>query len=87
MPPSDPDQPRSRVVRLFRNGRNQALRIPKELELAASEATIRRDGERLIVEPIPRQPRLTEVLAALRPLDEGLPDVDDQLLPAEDVEL
>jgi antitoxin VapB len=28
-----------RHVRLFRNGRNQALRIPRELELDVDEAT------------------------------------------------
>jgi integrase len=36
-----------RYVRLFRNGRNQALRIPCNLELDADEAVIRRDGERI----------------------------------------
>jgi len=43
---------RERHVRLFRNGRNQALRIPREFELEADEALIRREGERLIVEPV-----------------------------------
>ncbi len=33
-----------RHVRLFRTGRNQALRIPREFELDADEATIRRDA-------------------------------------------
>jgi antitoxin VapB len=42
-----------RHVRLFRNGRNQALRIPREFELAGDEAIIRREGDRLIVEPVP----------------------------------
>ncbi len=28
----------SRTVRLFRNGRNQAVRIPREFELPGSEA-------------------------------------------------
>jgi antitoxin VapB len=39
-----------RHVRLFRNGRNQALRIPREFELEGDEAILRKEGDRLIVE-------------------------------------
>ena len=38
-----------RYVSLFRNGRNQALRIPREFELPAGKAIIRKDGDKLIV--------------------------------------
>jgi len=41
-----------RRVRLFRNGRNQAVRIPRDFELAGNEANIRKEGKRLIIEPI-----------------------------------
>jgi len=58
-----------RHVRLFRNGRNQALRIPHDLELPGRAATLRKEGSRLIVEPI-AGPSLLEVLAKLKPLDE-----------------
>lgn len=68
-----------RIVRLFRNGRNQAIRILRELELDADEATIRREGQRLIVEPVPR-PGLLAYLRSLEPLDEPFPDVDDDLV-------
>ena len=37
-----------RHVRLFRNGRNQALRIPREFELPGDEAILRKEGDRLI---------------------------------------
>jgi antitoxin VapB len=74
-----------RVVRLFRNGRNQALRIPRDLELPGSEAVLRKEGNRLIVEPVAR-PSLLAVLSGWAPLDEQLPDVDD-LEPIEDVDL
>ena len=63
-----------RHVRLFRNGRNQALRIPRDLELPGRVATLRRDGDRLIVEPV-AGPSLLAVLATLDPLDEELPRV------------
>ena len=63
-----------RQVRLFRNGRNQALRIPRDLELPGRAATLRKEGPRLIVEPV-AAPSLLAVLAKLRPLDEELPPI------------
>jgi antitoxin VapB len=51
-----------RHVRLFRNGRNQAVRIPREFELEGEEAIMRKEGGRLIVEPI-RKGRLLSLLA------------------------
>lgn len=65
--PADASQD-GRRARLFRNGRNQALRIPREFELPGDEALIRKDGDRLIIEPIPKR-SLLEVLATLEPLD------------------
>jgi len=75
-----------RHVRLFRNGRNQALRIPREFELAGDEAIIRREGDRLIVEPVPAA-GLLAVLARLKPLDEAFPDVDERLPPLDETGL
>jgi len=75
-----------RHVRLFRNGRNQALRIPREFELEGEEALIRKEGDRLIVEPI-RKGRLLALLASLEPLAEPFPDVDGDLPPLDDVPL
>lgn len=74
-----------RKVRLFRNGRNQAVRIPRDLELPGSEALLRKEGERLIVEPMPRR-SLLELLSTWDPLDEELPEIDD-LEPIEEVHL
>lgn len=48
-----------RHVRLFRNGRNQAIRIPREYELPGDEAIIRREGNRLIIEALQRPSLLT----------------------------
>ena len=42
-----------RHVRLLRNGRNQAVRIPREFELPGQDAIIRKEGERLVIEPAP----------------------------------
>ena len=75
-----------RHVRLFRNGRNQALRIPREFELEGNEAILRKEGDRLIVEPV-RKGRLLALLSTLGPLDEPFPDVDEDLPPLNDVAL
>ena len=75
-----------RHVRLFRNGRNQAVRIPVEFELPGEEAIMRRDGDRLIIEPV-RKRGLIAVLKSLKPLDDTFPDVDDGLRPLPDVKL
>ena len=75
-----------RHVRLFKNGRNQALRIPREFELPGNEAIVRKDGNRLIVEPVVKR-SLREVLDSLQPLEIDFPDVDEGLLPLGDVNL
>lgn len=73
-----------RRVRLFKNGSNQALRIPRELELPGNEAVIHKEGDRLIVEPVV-QSSLLELLASWNPLDEELPEIPD--FPPEPVSL
>lgn len=75
-----------RHVRLFRNGRNQALRIPRDLELEGDEAILRKEGDRLIIEPL-RKGRLLGLLSTLEALDEPFPDVDEDTPPLDDVEL
>jgi len=68
-----PDQ---RRVSLFRNGRNQAVRIPVEFELPGDEAVMHRDGDRLVIEPV-RKRGLIALLNSMRPLDENFPEIDD----------
>jgi antitoxin VapB len=73
-----------RRVKLFRNGRNQAVRIPREFELPGEEAVMRKEGNRLVVEPT--QPiSLLAILATLEPLDEGFPDMGDPAPDAVDL--
>lgn len=65
-----------RRVKLFRNGRNQAVRIPRGFELPGKDAVMRKEGDRLIVEPA--QPKsLLGILATLAPLDEEFPPIED----------
>ena len=68
----------ARKVSLFRNGRSQAVRIPKEFELPGREATIRREGNALVVEPV-KHSSLLEYLSTKEPLDEEFPEIDDPL--------
>lgn len=66
----------TRNVRLFRNGRNQAVRIPREFELPGREALLSREGEVLTLRPA--KPRsLLAVLRSLQTLSESLPGVRD----------
>ena len=71
-------------VSLFRNGRNQVLRIPREFELPTKKAIIRKDGDKLIVEPV-RTDGLLALLATLEDLDTSFPEMDEALLPLDKV--
>lgn len=43
-----------RTARLFRNGRNQAVRLPREYEIQAEEVYIERSGGALVLTPKPQ---------------------------------
>ena len=58
-----------RHVRLFRNGRNQAVRIPVEFELPGDEAIMMRDGDRLVIELVSVRRGLIALLKTMKPLD------------------
>ncbi|MGR9229552.1 antitoxin [Rhizobium leguminosarum] len=77
-----------REAKLFRNNKSQAVRIPADFELPGDRVMIHRDGDRLIIEPVHRK-NLLEVLAGLEPLgpEDQFPDVDDTLLPVEEIDL
>jgi antitoxin VapB len=77
----------TRSVRIFRNGRSQAIRIPREFALPGNEATITRDSKgRLIVEAA-RKPTLRELIDSWEPLSEEdwMPEIKDY--PPEPVDL
>ncbi len=76
--------PERRYVRLFRNGRNQAVRIPVEFELPGSEAIMHRDGDRLVIEPA-RKRGLVALLKTMKPLEEDFPEIDDPVPTPEKV--
>lgn len=77
-----------REAKLFRNNKSQAVRIPADFEMPGDRVNIYRDGSRLIIEPVSRK-NLLEVLAELDPLgpEDQLPDMDETLLSAKEIDL
>ncbi len=96
VPPTAMSVEASRRVRLFRNGANQAVRIPKEFELPGTDAVMRRDGNRLILELVPDRPKkgtaaalllALDEIAKLGPCDDEFPDIGEEgLLPLDDID-
>ena len=83
----------TRAVKLFRNGANQAVRIPKEFELPGVDAVMYREGGKLIIEtPRPTFEKgsaaaLLALLNTLEPIGEEFPDITDaDLLPLDDID-
>ena len=76
----------ARHVRLFRNGANQAVRIPKEFELPGKEAVMHREGDKLIIEAVRvKAATLAEAMRDWEDIEEPFPDVDEGLLPLDDI--
>ena len=75
---------KQRHVKLFRNGRNQAVRIPVDFELPGDEAIMHRDGDRLVIEPL-RKRGLLALLKTMKPMDVSFPEMDDPVPDPENV--
>ena len=73
-------------TQLVRDGNCQTLQIPQELFLLTKEVSIRKQGEKLIIEPY-LQKTLLEILATLDDIDEEFPNIDEGLLPLDNIEL
>jgi len=73
-----------RHVKVFKNGRNKAVRIPREFEFPGEDAIMRKEGDRLVIEPVPTK-SLLALLASLAPLPEDFPPIRD--VPPDSVEL
>lgn len=86
----------TRLARLFRNGANQAVRIPREFELPPGEVSLRKVGNALVIEPvahIPAKGTAAALVAALESMkdwpvvDEPFPDTNEGLLPLDEIDL
>lgn len=67
----------SRVTRLFKNGSNQAVRIPKEMAFDTDEVRLYKDGNRLVIEPVLPKVGLQALLNGWQPISEALPEIED----------
>jgi antitoxin VapB len=76
--------PERKRVKLFRNGRNQAVLVPFEFELPGNQAIMHRDGDRLIIEPV-RKRGLIALLKTMKPLKEKYLKIDDAVPAPEKV--
>ena len=59
-----------KTAKLFTHGRSQAVRLPKEFRLPGKEVRVSRFGNRVILEPIARDPG--EVAAVFAEIDRML---------------
>jgi len=64
------------LVQLLQNGQQQVLMIPDEFALPDTEILLRKEGNRLVIEPI-RPNSLLSVLATLEDIPAPFPDVDE----------
>lgn len=74
----------SRQVFLISNGQDQVLTIPQEFALSGTEVLLRKEGQRLIIEPIPPS-SLLSLLATLPDISDTFPSVNEKLLPLDDI--
>ena len=67
------------VIQVEWAGNQQMILVPQEFELESREAVIRKEGNRLIIEPV-KQSSLLALLMTLSPIEDEFPDVDTDLL-------
>ena len=68
----------ARIASVFRNGRNQAIRLPRAMELNADQVLIEKHGDVLTIRPRPRPRGWQEYFASATTLDPSFPaDIDD----------
>jgi antitoxin VapB len=87
VPMLDKSRPK-RKVRVFKNGRSRAIRIPKEFDFGGDEMIIQQEKDgKLTLEPVRKKRSLLEILANLEPLpkEDWLPKIED--FPPEPVDL
>ncbi|HLX38557.1 MAG TPA: type II toxin-antitoxin system VapB family antitoxin [Candidatus Binataceae bacterium] len=66
----------AKIAKVFKNGRSQAVRIPKEFRFDVDEVTIERKGESLVLTPrkVPRYKNWKEYLEKAPRLSDDFPD-------------
>ena len=79
------------TAKLFMHGRSQAVRLPKEYRFEGNEVLVSKVGNKVILEPLRKEPIDVEALwaeldalGARDFLPDGLPD-DPPLMPDDDI--
>lgn len=74
------------IAKLFMHGRSQAVRLPKAYRMPGSEVRVRREGEKVILEPMDIGAVSWDALwARIDAIDAVFPDIsDDDLKPGDD---
>lgn len=70
-------------ISLLHNGQEQVLTIPHEFALSTTEVLLRKEGHRLIIEPL-HPNSLLSLLTTLEDITDPFPDTDEGLLPLDD---
>lgn len=66
-----------RTAKIFRHGRSQAVRLPKDFRLPGTEVRVSRDGARIILEPIARSAAdVAAVFADIDRLGAGVDEIE-----------
>jgi len=73
-----------RHVSLLTSGQEQILTIPQDFALSVTEILLRKEGDRLIIEPIPPI-SLLSLLKSLPDIPDEFPDTDEKLLPLDEI--
>jgi len=77
-----------RHVRVFKNGRNRAVRIPVEFDFPGDEVIMRKEGDRIILEPVVnKKETFVAWLRQQPPIEEDFPDFDLPEPPPRPVDL
>lgn len=73
------------TAKVFWSGRSQAVRLPKEFRVDADEVRIRREGKKIILEPIPNDwAWLAELQARIGRLDDDFIAAVNEELPMQE---
>ncbi len=78
--------PNSCHVSLSANGQDQVLTIPHEFALPGTEVLLRKEGNRLIIEPI-HPGSLLSLLTTLEEITDNFPDMDKGLSALDNITL
>ena len=75
------------TAKVFMTGRSQAVRLPKEFRFESDEVRIRKEGNAVILEPLPEDWSWLDTI--VRPVDEDFLEAvaerpDDQIRPGLD---